>query len=236
MSIANASNPDKRSCGDNSSDFNVSVTNAVDSDGNPLNGSFDVVGAGNWSLGKIQINNGKSSSDLIIPGADLKIGNSHTLSLKGRISTAGPIVTLCQSRSELIVIPNADQCEEFLASSQAPGIFKLCQAAAVENGGENPCTECYESEGIWTALGCLPTRPADLLPKLAQFAVGIAGGFALMLMLIGAFRISVSAGNPDNVQAGKDMFTSAVAGLLLIIFSALILRIIGVDIFQLPGF
>jgi hypothetical protein len=236
ISITNASNADKRNCGDNSSDFNVLVANAVDSDGNPLNGTFDVVGAGNWSLGKIQVNNGNSSTALVIPGADLKIGTSHTLSLKGRTSTAGPIVTLCQSRSELIVIPNADQCEEYLTSSRAPGIFKLCQAAAVENGGENPCTACYESEGIWTALGCLPTRPADLLPKLAQFAVGLAGGIALMLMLVGAFRISVSAGNPDNVQAGKDMFTSAIAGLLLIIFSALILRIAGVDIFQLPGF
>ncbi len=227
------SDSEKRNCGDRNSTFVITVSNATDSDGNNIDGGHSITGARNNTLGQIQLTNGNGT--LNISGNSLSSGVSSRVTLKGR-SSLGTIVDICRSREELVVLANADRCEEHLASSLSPGIFKLCQAAAVENGGENPCTRCYDSEGIWTALGCLPTKPADLLPKLAQFAVGLAGGIALMLMLVGAFRISVSAGNPDNVQAGKDMFTSAVAGLLLIIFSALILRIIGVDIFQLPGF
>ena len=45
--------------------------------------------------------------------------------------------------------------------------------------------------------------------------------------------IVISAGDPEKMQAGKEMITSAVSGLLIIIFAVFILRVIGVDILQL---
>jgi hypothetical protein len=44
-----------------------------------------------------------------------------------------------------------------------------------------------------------------------------------------------SAGNPERLTGGKEIITSAIAGLLLIIFSTIILKIIGVDILKIPG-
>lgn len=222
-------NPDNNTtCGDASTTFSVRVTN-ISSEGS-VPPSIELIGGG-YTLGRISTNaNGTATGS--ISASNLSIGEEHA----STIIAAANGKDLCSTSTPLVVLDNQEQCSTFLNTVRAPGIFRLCQQAGGDVDGANECESCMGEGGIWTALGCLPTRPADLLPKLAQFAVGIAGGFALMLMLIGAFRISVSAGNPDNVQAGKDMFTSAVAGLLLIIFSALILRIIGVDIFQLPGF
>ncbi len=44
-----------------------------------------------------------------------------------------------------------------------------------------------------------------------------------------------SSGNPEKVQAAREQLTSAVVGLLFIIFSITILQVIGVDILHIPG-
>lgn len=90
---------------------------------------------------------------------------------------------------------------------------------------------CDESKGtISTAIGCINTNPVGLVQDFFKLAVGIGGGIALLLMIGGAFQMITSAGNPEGVKHGKEQFTSAIEGLLFIIFSVLLLRIIGVDI------
>ena len=89
---------------------------------------------------------------------------------------------------------------------------------------------------IRTAIGCIHTNPAALMKDLLTFAIGISGGLAFLMMLLGAFQMVTSAGNPETLQAGKDRLTSAVIGLLFIIFAVLLLQIIGVDILGIPGF
>jgi len=94
----------------------------------------------------------------------------------------------------------------------------------------------HSSEKAWTALGCLPTEPADFVAWLLSAAIKIGGGIAFLLMLYGGFQIMTSTGNPEKLSQGKSIITSAVIGLLFIIFAVLLLKIIGIDIFQLPGF
>jgi len=72
--------------------------------------------------------------------------------------------------------------------------------------------------------------------KFLPIAMGLGGVIAFILIVIGGFQIILSAGNPDKVKAGQEMITSAIAGLLLIIFSIFILRLIGYDILQIPDF
>lgn len=79
----------------------------------------------------------------------------------------------------------------------------------------------------------------DLTNKIndiLKYAMGIGGLIAFILIVIGGLQIILSAGNPDRVKAGKEMITSAIAGLLLIIFAVFILRLIGYDILKIPGF
>ena len=72
--------------------------------------------------------------------------------------------------------------------------------------------------------------------KFLPIAMGLGGVIAFILIVIGGFQIILSAGNPDKVKAGQEMITSAIAGLLLIIFSVFILRLIGYDILKIPDF
>ena len=88
----------------------------------------------------------------------------------------------------------------------------------------------------WTALGCIPTNPQQFIGQILGIAIGIGGGIAFLLILFGGFQILMSAGNPEKLNAGKELVTSAITGLLIIIFSLFILRLIGFTIFQIPGF
>lgn len=100
---------------------------------------------------------------------------------------------------------------------------------------EDDCLTCADGE-IWTALGCIPTSADGIVQSLFRIGLGIAGGAALLFILFGAFTISVSTGDPESVQKGRDMVTSAIIGLLFIIFSTVILQWIGVSILAIPGF
>ncbi|MBI5356530.1 hypothetical protein HZB78_02870 [Candidatus Collierbacteria bacterium] len=90
-----------------------------------------------------------------------------------------------------------------------------------------------DSTGVKTGLGCLSTNPQILVNTVLPWAIGIGSGIAFLLGLYGALMIVISAGDPEKMQAGKEMITSAVSGLLIIIFAVFILRFIGVDILQL---
>lgn len=88
---------------------------------------------------------------------------------------------------------------------------------------------------IQTAIGCVHTEPGLFLKDLLTFVISIAGAIAFILMLFGAFQMITSAGNPDNLKTGQELFTNAIIGLLFIAFSVLLMQIIGVDILNIPG-
>ncbi|MGB9637597.1 MAG: hypothetical protein ACPLY7_02250 [Microgenomates group bacterium] len=99
------------------------------------------------------------------------------------------------------------------------------------------CMDCFMRNGIWSAVGCIPS--GDLNGFFAWFLeklVFVASGIAFLLMAFGAFQVLTSAGSPEKVQAGKELITSALAGLVFIILSLFLLKLIGVDILQIPGF
>lgn len=103
------------------------------------------------------------------------------------------------------------------------------------------CVSCFDPTpptppGSWTAIGCIQTDPAEFIKTLLGFGIGIAGGIAFLLILLGGFQILTSTGNPEQLSAGKELVSSAITGLLLIIFSIFLLRLIGFTILGIPGF
>lgn len=105
------------------------------------------------------------------------------------------------------------------------------------SGGGDPCnTEDGRGPAMKTAIGCIHTNPAELAKDLMTFVIGISGGIAFLLMVMGAFQMLTSAGNPDHLNAGRERLTNAVIGLLFIIFAILFLQIIGIGILAIPGF
>ncbi|MBL7150734.1 hypothetical protein ISS86_02280 [Candidatus Microgenomates bacterium] len=100
---------------------------------------------------------------------------------------------------------------------------------------DNDNPRIHEHEKTWTALGCLPNTPEDFVAWLLSAAIKIGGGIAFLLMLGGGFTFMTSSGNPEKLNQGKEILTSAIIGLLFIVFAVFLLKIIGIDIFELPG-
>ncbi len=129
-----------------------------------------------------------------------------------------------------------------------PRVFAQGSTTTMQNNACDPitdpdakskCEACMGGEtntGTFTALGCISTHPGDLLGKIIGLAIGMAGGIAFLLILFGGFQIMTSAGNPEQLNAGRELVSSAITGLLLIIFSIFILQFIGVNLIGIPGF
>jgi hypothetical protein len=97
----------------------------------------------------------------------------------------------------------------------------------------NPTSD--QTNKLYTAIGCFPIGDAQTsLVFIFRWALGIGGGIAFLLIILASFQITSSAGNPEKIQAGKELLTSAVAGLIMLIFSYYILKVIGVDLLKLP--
>ncbi len=71
---------------------------------------------------------------------------------------------------------------------------------------------------------------------LLKWAIGIGGGIAFLLILYAGFMIMTAAGNPERLKAGQELMTSAISGLVLLIFSIFVLKFIGLDILGLGQF
>jgi|GEM_PF-2327287 len=106
------------------------------------------------------------------------------------------------------------------------------------------CTTCMESndrlapgEGlkIYTGLGCVDTSIAGITEFVFSIVLGIAGTASLFCIIISAFQMQISRGNPEQLQKAQGLVTSCITGLIVVIFSVIILQIIGVDILRLPG-
>lgn len=95
---------------------------------------------------------------------------------------------------------------------------------------------CDSDKGVNTAIGCIPITPSGFITKFLGLGTGIAGGIAFLLILFGGFQILTSAGNPEKLNGGRELVSAAISGLLLIIFSLFLLRLIGFSILGLPGF
>jgi hypothetical protein len=99
----------------------------------------------------------------------------------------------------------------------------------------DPTVGCSDKQ-INTALGCMKVDPSGFTSQLLGFLAGIAGAISLVIMLIATIQIMSGGDNAESVKKGKELFTGAVTGLLFIIFSVTLLKIIAGDIINLPGF
>ena len=124
-----------------------------------------------------------------------------------------------------------------------PLLFSLLtpiHAGAIDNFEVvTPGEGCPAGE-VNTAIGCISTSVDtasgnSFFVSILRIAIGLGGGLALLLMLYGVFIVTTSAGIPDKLKEGKEVITSAISGLLFIILSVFLLRLIGVSILGIPG-
>lgn len=122
------------------------------------------------------------------------------------------------------------QFQDFAVCDQAPG------DAGDISTPRGKCEACLTKSGIWTAVGCLPTNLTGLVSSLVTIGLSISGGVAMLMILVGAYMLSISRGDPKRTNEAREIITSAIIGILFVIFSITILQFIGVQIFRIPGF
>jgi hypothetical protein len=99
-----------------------------------------------------------------------------------------------------------------------------------------PTENCPNDTEINTAIGCIPFGDTNaFVGFILRWAIGVGGGIAFLLIIMATFQIMSSSGDPERLKGGQELLTSAIAGLIMLIFSVFILRVIGVDILKLPG-
>lgn len=89
--------------------------------------------------------------------------------------------------------------------------------------------------GVKTAIGCIPIETEGFISWLLSWLFGVAGGIAFVLMVYGFILLGTSQGDEKKMAGAKETITSAITGLLVSIFAVFILKLIAVNILQIPG-
>lgn len=143
----------------------------------------------------------------------------------------------CEDLGGTLCVRNRLNARDYLCCSGA----SLCNDIGGDTAFNGPPTSvlvsanCTQGQGyIDTAIGCIPyTIFNDTARFFLQWALGVGGGVALLMIAVSAVMFATSQGNPDKLARSKSLFISALTGLLLIVLSAFLLRFIGVDVLGL---
>lgn len=113
--------------------------------------------------------------------------------------------------------------------------FEICRQIPTQPALGN-CQTCVSNNGVWTAIGCIPSNPQGMIETIMGVGLSLAGGVCLLMMLAAGFTFSTSQGDPKKTGQAKEMMTSAIVGLVFILLSVTLLQFIGVSLLGIPGF
>lgn len=117
--------------------------------------------------------------------------------------------------------------------------FKLLNSIGATSEIFLPCKtgggRARNCDSVDTAIGPIPIDPVAFIARVFSIILSIAAVGATVLIIYSGYRIMTSAGNKEGIQGARETLTAAIIGLLFIIFSLVILNVIGVDILKLPG-
>jgi len=71
-----------------------------------------------------------------------------------------------------------------------------------------------------------PANPQKLMYNIQMLAIGLGALIAVIRIIFGAFKLMREGDNPIALEEGRDMITSSILGLLVILFAVTLLRII----------
>lgn len=186
----------------------------------------------------VAANNGNITKNLLFNPANAR---SHTLHVWDSNTSADfykkaffvqeSCAGTCQTETPSVAGQTGSQASEYKICDQIPESLSDQRLS---------CLDCVGDEdgygGIWTAIGCIPNDPETIVKVFLRFGLGMGGGVALLMILGAGFMLTVSQGDPKQTDTAKQWLSSAIAGLLFIIFSVTILQFIGYNVFQIPGF
>lgn len=94
----------------------------------------------------------------------------------------------------------------------------------------------YKCIEVDTAIGPISTDPIQFIQFAFTVLLSMSGGWAAYLIIVAGYKLMFSHGEAEEVKEAREKITSAIVGIVFMLLSIIILRVIGVDIFDLPGF
>ncbi len=140
---------------------------------------------------------------------------------------------LCKT-TETPEVLSGGLCKYIATSQEARGVS---EADALRSREYMSCKQCIVGHGHWSAFLCIHSDSWKSFIEQNLLGLGVSFGSlaAFLCMIYAAFILQTSAGNPEKIKNAQQMLTSCIMGLILIIFSVFILRLIGVTILHIPG-
>lgn len=137
--------------------------------------------------------------------------------LKGKTGTG----VRCESKTD-----QQKQLAETPWPSQPPPVPPPCKGSMDASG---------QCDSFNTAFGVMNTDAPRLTTSLFAILLSFSGGLALLLIIRSGYTLITSQGNPQKVQEGRDQLVAAIVGLVFLVFSFVLLQLIGYDILRIPG-
>lgn len=173
------------------------------------------------------------------PEAQAQGPNEYLCRWDPNLKSCWPSKANCDANHWIDPFPQG-HCVGFTSADTCDGVVANCEPKPVDAGPapDSPVETCSNGQqGIASAIGCIPVEDTTAFVSfILGWAIGIGGGIAFLLIIYAGFMIMTSSGNPERLKAGQELLTSAIAGLIMLIFSVFILNLIGVRILQIPGF
>ena len=89
---------------------------------------------------------------------------------------------------------------------------------------------------ISTGIGPISTDPFQFVKSALSILLSVSGGITVIFIIVSGYQLMISRGNPEAIKEAQEKLTAAIVGFLFIIFSLVILEVIGVNILHIPGF
>jgi len=89
--------------------------------------------------------------------------------------------------------------------------------------------------GIATSFGCVPYNAKSFTNKFFLWGIGIGGGIAILILVYAAFIYVTSGGDPKRIQSARELVIAVIGGIVLVIFTVLVLNYLGVNLLNLQG-
>lgn len=191
------------------------------------------------------VENSKGLLDLTFPLGTLSVGNyNFEIKYEDGDKAGQNICVLTFS----VVASGADPTPAQQVDADAADSFQLetettvplCKSIPAGSmcGSKNcqeECIKCENDQKIWTGIGCIRPNISGIVESLFNTFSGIMGALVFFCLVSNGMRIMASRGNPETLKKSQEAMTACLVGFVVLVLSVLFLKIVGVNILQLPG-
>ncbi|MEP7104055.1 MAG: hypothetical protein ABI721_05085 [Candidatus Dojkabacteria bacterium] len=115
-----------------------------------------------------------------------------------------------------------------LCNNSASDTLACLSGGRSDNENYSFCCTCRVRGGVWTGIGCTDTTPLGIITGIIRIVFGVVGGVALIQLIIAG--IMYQTGDEARIKSARESIIKTLTGLAVLVFSILILRIIGINI------